>query len=151
MNSRRGKEMVEKVLLIDDDEITLLLCEFIIEQNDFTRQVLKLTNGKQGLDLFANYAEDLEQGLAIKAPSLVFLDLNMPVMNGWDFLEGFSQDYQALFPETRVVVLSSSIDPQDFLRARQYDFVADFLNKPLNDDSIQGLRINKKLQSVFQG
>ena len=141
--------MIDKVVLIDDDEIALMLCEMVIEQNDFTQQVVKLTDGKQGLDFFEQQVTRLTQGQGKEAPSLVFLDLNMPVMNGWDFLDGFSHRYQTQFPDTRIVVLSSTVDPRDFMRAQQYDFVADFLNKPLSDDSITGLRANSKLQNLF--
>lgn len=141
--------MLEKVLLIDDDEIALMLSEMVIDQNDLTEEVVKLTNGKQGLDFFEDQADGLTQGRNKEAPSLVFLDLNMPVMNGWDFLDGFSQNYQSLFPDTRVVVLSSTVDPKDFVRAGQYDFVADFLNKPLSDEAILSLRANSKLHNLF--
>ncbi|GAA4306982.1 response regulator [Nibribacter koreensis] len=141
--------MLKKVVLIDDDEIALMLCELVIEQNDFTQEVVKLANGKQGLDFFENQATGLQQGGGKETPSLVFLDLNMPIMNGWDFLDGFSENYQTLFPETRVVVLSSTVDPQDFVRAKQYGFVADFLNKPLSDEAISSLRMNSKLQGLF--
>lgn len=147
---KQGKAMMEKVLLIDDDEIALMLSELVIEQNAFSHEVVKLVNGKQGLDFFENQAKDLKQGQGAEVPSLVFLDLNMPVMNGWDFLEGFAHAYQALFSQTRVVVLSSTVDPKDFVRARQYDFVADFLNKPLSDEALASLRANRELQNMFR-
>jgi CheY-like chemotaxis protein len=141
--------MVDKVLLIDDDEIALMLSELVIELNEFAQQVVKLTNGKQGLDFFENLATGLQHAKTKEAPSLVFLDLNMPIMNGWDFLDGFLRKYQVLFPSTRVVVLSSTVDPQDFARAKQYDFVVDFLNKPLTDDALLGLRANRNLHNLF--
>ena len=141
--------MIEKILLIDDDEVTLILCEFIIEINGFAKEIVKLNNGLEGLDFFEEYAINKNQGSAEKPPALIFLDLNMPVLNGWDFLEDFSRNYPELTSETKVVILSSTVDPEDYKKAFQYSFVVDFINKPLNDESILKLKANKELQSLF--
>ncbi|MGV3540458.1 MAG: response regulator [Rufibacter sp.] len=137
--------MVKKVLLIDDDEITLLLGEMVMEQNGFAREVIKLQDGKEGVDFYRLLQETAPQS----APELIFLDLNMPIMTGWEFLEEFSSNYMAAFPRTKVVIVSSSIDPRDFARSTQYDFVVDFINKPFTDEAITSLRQNQRLQGMF--
>jgi CheY-like chemotaxis protein len=135
--------MLEKVLLIDDDEISLLLCEMVLEQTAFAKQVIKLSDGKQGIDFYERQAQNLDATEAV--PELIFLDLNMPIMNGWDFLEEFSAKYQAQFPKTRVAILSSSIDPHDVAKSKEYSFVIDFLNKPLTDADVLRLSKNEEL------
>lgn len=141
--------ILEKVLLIDDDETTLLLCEFIMERYDFAKEIIKCTNGQEGLDYFDNYLELKNRGIEETAPKLVFLDLNMPIMNGWDFLEDLYTNFPQVLPETRVVILSSTVDPQDFERSLKYDIVVDFVNKPLNQASLSHLRNNQKLKPIF--
>lgn len=143
--------MVEKVLMIDDDEITLLLGEMVMEQNKFAHEIITLQDGQQGVDFYQELKnrQAQEDYTAQEAPKLILLDLNMPIMSGWEFLEEFSQHYQAYFPGTRVVILSSTIDPRDFARTAQYEFVVDFLHKPFSDISISSLRANQKLQGLF--
>ena len=64
-------------------------------------------------------------------PELIFLDLNMPVMGGWKFLELFTSEHYSEFNNVKVIILSSTIDPQDLAKAKAFNMVADFLPKPI--------------------
>ena len=138
--------MLDKILLIDDDEVTLILCKIIIEMNGFAREIVQAQNGQEGIDFYAEFLKRKQAGASEKPPALIFLDLNMPVMNGWDFLDDFYANYQGLLPATKVVILSSSIDPEDCNRAAKYDIVIDFISKPLDNEAILKLKNNKALQ-----
>jgi CheY-like chemotaxis protein len=76
----------------------------------------------------------------LQIPDIIFLDLNMPVMNGWDFLEHFSKEFYPQFNAIKVVILSSTIDPSDYLKAKQYEAVTHFLSKPLTVEMLQELQ-----------
>lgn len=67
----------------------------------------------------------------ISKPELIFLDLNMPVMGGWKFLEIFTSEDYLEFNTIKVIILSSTIDPQDLAKAKTYSIVVDFLPKPI--------------------
>lgn len=141
--------MLDKVLCIDDDQITLVLCEMIIKKHGFAKEVISAGNGKEGIAWFSNYFKLLKSGEKIKAPELIFLDLNMPVMNGWDFLEDYLMKYADRLPDTKVAILSSTVNPEDFSRANRYDIVVDFINKPLSIEGLDGLMENERLFSML--
>jgi len=92
-----------------------------------------------------NYFDDLKLnnlGTEIKRyPQLIFLDLNMPVMGGWEFLDHFAkEEYRALFKDCKVIVLSSTIDPDDINKAKTYPMVLDFLSKPISKEMLENLK-----------
>jgi CheY-like chemotaxis protein len=140
--------MIDKVLCIDDDQITLVLCDLVIKKAGFAKEVLKATNGKEGLTWFSSYFKN--NGSTEDAPKVIFLDLNMPVMSGWDFLEDYVMKYSDRLPGTKVVIISSTVNPEDFLRANQYELVIDFINKPLTVDGLEDLMSNEVLSYYFQ-
>ncbi len=141
--------MLDKVLCIDDDQITLVLCEMIIKKHGFAKEVISAGNGKEGIAWFSNYFKLLKSGEKITPPELIFLDLNMPVMNGWDFLEDYLMKYADRLPDTKVAILSSTVNPEDFSRANRYDIVIDFINKPLSIEGLDGLMENERLFSML--
>ncbi|WP_026463903.1 response regulator [Adhaeribacter aquaticus] len=141
--------MLNKVLLIDDDEITHVICTFILKKCAFADEIKVLDDGQKGIGYYDNWMENYQKGQIEKLPDLIFLDLDMPVMNGWDFLEMFSQQFASLIPQTKVVILSSSIDPEDYNRAKLYNFVIDFIGKPLTEETLSKLKVNTRLQTSF--
>lgn len=123
-----------KVLCIDDDPIAMLLSRLVLSKSGFSGVMVPLTNGKEAMD-------HLEKELAAKGgePSekmLILLDLNMPVMDGWEFLEQFSRKLYSHYHNTRIVLLSSSIDPEDIRRSKDFEMVLDFFPKPLTRDML---------------
>lgn len=121
---------MKKILCIDDDPVTIMFCTGIIKRNSFAAEVVSALNGQQAIDYYASLqkasAEEKEH-----YPELIFLDLNMPIMNGWEFLDEFVKTYYIDFPKTKVAILTSSIDPKDEERATDYTIAIDFLAKPL--------------------
>ena len=77
---------------------------------------------------------------ANKKPELIFLDLNMPVMGGWEFLDHFTSPDYAEFNTANVIVLSSTIDPEDLAKAKKYPIIIDFLSKPVTQPMLEYLK-----------
>ena len=133
--------MLDLILCVDDDPITLMLCKMVIAKSSFASEIITAQNGEEAL----NYFDDLKLnnlGTEIKKyPSLVFLDLNMPVMDGWEFLDHFSkEEYTSAFKNTKVIVLSSTIAPNDIEKSKTYPMVLDFLSKPITKEIVENLK-----------
>lgn len=132
--------MFETVLCVDDDPITLMLCKKVIMKSNFSKKIYSAINGEDALKFFDDLIN--KQDSEIKEfPQLIFLDLNMPVMNGWEFLSIFSKNqYLENFSKTKVVVLSSTIDPNDIEKSKEYPMVVEFLSKPITTEILDLLK-----------
>ncbi len=114
-------------MLVDDNEIDNIINHKIIEANDFAAEILVFQTGLDSL----NYLKDHENDIA-KLPEIIFLDINMPVMDGFQYLEEFDKYSQMVKDKCRIIMLSSSISPKDIDRAASNIHVKKYLNKPLN-------------------
>ncbi|WP_367751997.1 response regulator [Flavobacterium sp. WC2430] len=124
--------MLDLILCVDDDPITLMLCKKVIGKTTFSNKIITAQNGEEALSYFDAIKNDLEvNNKSTPLPQLIFLDLNMPVMGGWEFLDCFSSSDYSNFNTIKVVVLSSTIDPEDLQKASTYPMVIDFLSKPI--------------------
>lgn len=128
--------MLERVLFVDDDPITLMLCKMVIKKASFSNEIVTAKNGQEAL----KYYDTLKVANSINKPQLIFLDLNMPVMDGWDFLEGFMADEYSDFHDSKVIILSSTIDPEDLEKSRKYPMVIEFLSKPISKEMLEYLK-----------
>lgn len=129
-------EKFELVILIDDDKIINFINEKTIKQANAADKVIAFTKAADALEFIK---VNCEENCKDVSSALIFLDLNMPVMDGWDFLDklkGFPE-----FPSNkcRVIILSSSIDPADFDKMNEYDAVEDFISKPLTKEHLYKL------------
>jgi CheY-like chemotaxis protein len=116
-----------------------MYCKGIIKKNSFATEIASAMNGQQGIDYYKTLLNSPEADKS-NYPNLIFLDLNMPIMNGWEFLDEFVKTYYVQFPKTKVVILTSSIDPKDEERASEYSIAIDFLSKPLTGTMLNDLR-----------
>ncbi|PBJ14489.1 response regulator [Flavobacterium sp. ACN6] len=130
--------MLEQILCIDDDPITLMLCKKVISKSSFSHEVITAQNGEEALLHFntLKYTNDKNT----KKPELIFLDLNMPIMGGWEFLDHFTSPDYSDFNSAPVIVLSSTIDPEDLAKAKQYPIIIDFLSKPITQPMLEYLK-----------
>ena len=134
------KKMLDKILCVDDDPITLMLCKKVIERVEFAKEIITANNGKEAIEYFDGLADELKSNNSTTYPELVLLDLNMPVMDGWEFLESYNEkEYQNLFSVTRFIVLSSSIDPYDINKSKTYPVIG-FLSKPITKEMLENLK-----------
>lgn len=132
--------MVQKVLCIDDDPISIMLCRKVISRSMFATETDAANNGEKAL----RYLEDIIETEGSIYPELILLDLNMPIMNGWEFLENYEQSFAKNF-DSKIVILSSTIDPEDVKKSQQYSTVIDFISKPITVASLQ--EVGRKLTS----
>lgn len=122
------KHHIELACIIDDDRIYVNLIKKIIETKKLCENLLIFNNGKQSLEYFEVLLENLDES---RIPEIIFLDLNMPVMDGWEFLECFTKIKNKFNKTITLYVVSSSINPVDIKRAKRLNSVTDYLIKPI--------------------
>lgn len=130
--------MLEQILCIDDDPIALLLSKKVIAKAAFSDEVITAQNGEEALSYFNSLKYNTIK--PVKKPQLIFLDLNMPVMGGWEFLDHFTASDYDEFNSASVIVLSSTINPEDLDKAKKYPIIIDFLSKPITIQMLEYLK-----------
>jgi len=123
------------VFLIDDDNIYQFTARKILESTGLAKEIQSFYNGRDAL----RYLTEQKNLGADALPDVIFLDINMPVMNGWEFLEEY-HNLVGEFPKPVVVyVVSSSIDSYDIKKSKQYRAVTDYIVKPVTRIKYQEL------------
>ena len=131
--------MIHKALIVNDDATTLFIVNKLVNKAQFAEVTVTANNGEKALAYFEEIVL-LGENHFSEVPAFIFLDLHMPVINGWKFLEIFSEKYASLFPWVKVIIFSSSIDEQELNDLRRYVMVSDFLSTPVNIEKIQRLK-----------
>jgi CheY-like chemotaxis protein len=127
------------IMLIDDNEIDNLINQKMIEAAAISEKIYTCSSAKSGLEFLKNM-EKLELADQI-LPDLIFLDIDMPLMDGFQFLDEFEKFGPLIKKKCKVIMLTSSINPQDYNMAKKYATVKLFLNKPLSHESISSLKV----------
>lgn len=126
--------MFDKVYIIDDDEVSVFLAQTMLEAEGFAREYETFQNP---CDAIHQLLPILQQEQTESIPNVIFLDLNMPQMDGWHFMDRLSPHAELLKQNSRLYILTSSLDSMDVRKAKTYDFLAGFLQKPLEESAIQ--------------
>src|SRR6185503_12538620 len=126
----------DRVLLIDDNDIDNFINERMITTSSFAKTVLVKTSAEAALDYLRQHAESTDI-----LPQVIFLDLNMPVMDGFGFLAEYEKLSDTIRNFCKVIVLSSSISPEDINRASTNPYVVKYLNKPLGEKYLQAVNV----------
>ena len=127
MNSQPSK--IKLSCIIDDDDVYINLIRKIIDIKKLSENLLVFKNGQEALDYFIPIMESLSDE---NFPEIILLDLNMPVMDGWKFLNEFTQIKTKKNFKTTLYIVSSSINPYDVEKAKSYSLVTDYLIKPID-------------------
>jgi len=123
------------LFLIDDDNIFNLIHVKTIEKVMFARNVKAFEDASKALDVLRHIVSSRRDFM----PELIFLDINMPGMDGWEFLDKLNYFPPEVFENCKVIMLSSSIDPSDIEKSKTYKMVYDFISKPLTPLKLQAL------------
>jgi CheY-like chemotaxis protein len=132
------------ILLIDDDEPTNYISSMLVEEAACTEHIQIAQSGQAALDYLTSSEQFACKNELFPCPDLIFLDINMPAMNGWEFLEKYSKLQQKNKGEIILVMLTTSLNPDDELRAKEMSFISGFENKPLTSE-----KLNRILQEYF--
>lgn len=126
-------------MLIDDNEIDNLINQKMIEAASIAENIYTHTGAKSAIEFLRNM-EQLDVAEKV-LPDVIFLDIDMPLMDGFQFLDEFAKLRESTRNKCRIVMLTSSINPQDFSRSKKYDSVKLYLNKPLTHENIVNLNV----------
>jgi len=123
-----------RILLVEDEEINNYIATRLIQKAMPGATVTSCLHGKHAIELLTEIRDD-----SSKLPDIILLDINMPVMNGWQFLDEYNR--RNIDPEGKcaIFILSSSVFSEDINRARAYPEVKDFVCKPLDGTKIREL------------
>jgi len=117
------------VALVDDDKIFRLTASKTITTTSLTDKILQFENGDDALKFLKDNAGNISE-----LPDYIFLDINMPYVDGWMFLEDFHKIKPDIHKHITIFVVSSSIDPRDVTRAKQNSDVSDYIVKPVSKE-----------------
>ncbi|MDO7853676.1 response regulator [Hymenobacter convexus] len=123
-----------KTYLIDDDYLATYLTEQLLRAEGFSNAICTFQSAKKALDkLLLRAKENL-------VPQVVFLDLNMPEMDGWQFLDALAPYEEELRGNCSIYILTSSLALNDLEKSKEYELVAGLIHKPLDSDEIRAIQ-----------
>lgn len=123
---------VNTLYLVDDDDIFQFLTRRIIEETKLVKEIKVFSNGLRALE-FLKSVQDTPEAL----PEIILLDLSMPIMDGWDFLEEYIMLRPFLGKKISIYIVSSSIAPSDIRRAQSISEVTDYIIKPVTVEKFE--------------
>lgn len=135
---------IQNIVFIDDDEITCYLNRIVLEEMGVTENIICLEDEHEALEYIKNKCSNRRAG-EDQCPEIIFLDLNMPFFNGFEFLEQLERDADIDTDLLYIVLLTSSWHAGDMEKAKHYP-VKDFLNKPLTVEKVQDIVISYHAQ-----
>jgi CheY-like chemotaxis protein len=134
-------EKIKQVMVIDDDPINNIIFQKLSEFVDFAEEIITFLSAVDSLD----YLQKLEEEQT-PPPNVIFLDIRMPIVNGWEFLERLSQlNQNHYFDDTAIYMLTSSSEQSDINKAKNYRLVTDYIVKPLLTENLDAIK--EKMQS----
>jgi CheY-like chemotaxis protein len=132
MEETPAKPSFRKILVIDDNPTDRYIAKRMAEKYHFAEEVILQESAREAL----NYIRSLENALHL-LPQLIFLDINMPGMNGYEFLEEYAKLSETIKSNCIILMITTSIHPDDFKRAENDPSIFRFLNKPLDKEKFR--------------
>ncbi|TZF85824.1 response regulator (plasmid) [Pedobacter sp. BS3] len=123
---------MSRVFIIDDDPIHQRIAQIMIDKYQLFDSYASYTDASQALEFLEKNAH-----LAHNLPDVILLDLNMPVIDGWAFLDQYEMIAEKMKKAVKIYIVTSSVDEKDKLRSQKYTYVSGFISKPLSPDIIR--------------
>lgn len=121
--------ILQKVLIIDDDDLSIFLMGLTIDEIDFIKKYDSVNSGWEAL----KYLEKSNNSV----PEIIFVDLNMPEMDGYEFIQHYEEKFASVYPQTGIIVVTSSQRESDKTRSLSFKTVKGFIHKPLEEKEIR--------------
>lgn len=118
--------------IVDDDMIFHLTTKMLLQKKDVHNKILFFKNGKEAIDYLFQYKDSKED-----LPDIILLDLNMPVMDGWDFIEKYLPIRSDLPKEITIYIVTSSLDDNDIKRASEISAIKKYVIKPIDQYKLE--------------
>jgi CheY-like chemotaxis protein len=129
------KENVDHVMLVDDNDTDNFIHKRVIELTGFSKNIIVKNSGKTALEYLESNKNNLDN-----LPNIIFLDINMPIVDGFVFLFEYENFPDPLKEKCKVVILSSSDSKRDIDRIVDNEYVINFITKPLSEEALEDLR-----------
>lgn len=127
------EQKLDLVLLIDDDDVVNILNTIMLRQTGQVESILAIQSAEKALETLSTFQSEN------KWPALIFVDINMPGMDGWEFIDQFRENFSPYKQKCVICLLSSSLDPRDKQKATQSDMVDLYASKPLTKEVVHTL------------
>lgn len=124
---------INSIFVVEDDPISSYVTKLALDQHPSFKKSTEFKNGKEVVDFLKENSSNR------LLPELILLDINMPVLDGWGFLDSFSE--MKINKMISVVMLTSSINPEDIKKAQSHELVRGFLSKPLNKEKLDEILV----------
>lgn len=127
-----------RVMLIDDSEIDNFINNKMIQGCNFAQNIYIHSSGKSALEFLKNIEKMGDGGLNLM-PNIIFLDINMPMMDGFQFIDEFEKLNEKTKKEIRIIILSTSVNPTDLEKSHKNKHIVQYINKPLSQLSLDNI------------
>jgi len=125
--NRESMKKINTIAIIDDDDIYKYTAKKTILETEFVNNIITFSDGQEAIEFFLE-----KQGAPDELPDIIFLDINMPILDGWQFLEEYAPLKNKIQKEIQIYVTSSSTNPDDLIQAKNITAVSDYIIKPLS-------------------
>lgn len=122
-------------IVVDDDPIFAFGIQRMMTILEFSKNTMTFENGEDAIKFLTPLMKDSRA-----LPDMILLDVNMPIMNGWEFLDEFTKIRTVHSRKVIIYVVSSSVDPRDVEKASKYEVVTDYVVKPITIESLKNLK-----------
>ncbi|RTE53352.1 response regulator [Arenibacter aquaticus] len=126
-----------KICIVDDDDIYRFTIERTLESLEYSTKTMAFSDGEQAINFISDHLnEDAE------LPDIIFLDIDMPVMDGFQFMEEYEKIKSNVSKDMIIYMVSSSLDPVDIDSAKKISSISDYIVKPISSDRLKSILEN---------